>query len=136
METIIQLLATSGIVGSLQPWVQALVQQPHWSARTKAILQAAFAVVLGTLTALTSGDLTGLDWSSAGTWIAAVGIVFAASKISFETLSRTTALTPAEQLGAKAPSATDIEIPADDVTVKVSELEARVAELEGTKAGN
>lgn len=132
METIVHLLATSGIVGSLQPWVQALVQQPHWSSRAKAILQAVFAVVLGSLTALTTGDLTGLDWSSTGTWIAAVGIVFAASKISFETLSRTTALTPAEQLGAKTitPAVTDIDIPADDVTVKIAALEARITALE------
>lgn len=132
MESLITFLATGSIVGTLSPFVQALLQRPTWSSNVKVGIAVAFSVVLGTVTAASSGQLDGLDWSSAGTWLGAVALVFATSQAAFVAWQKTGAFTAAEQVGAKTitPQATDIEIPSDDVTVKVAELEQRITALE------
>ncbi|MCD7100441.1 hypothetical protein [Pseudoclavibacter sp. 13-3] len=129
-----QIALIAPVLGSLAPIVQALLQRPEWSSRAKVILAVVFSVVLGTVTAMTSGQLDGLDWSSAGTWLGAVALVFASSQAAFVAWQKTGAFTAAEQVGAKtiAPQATDVDVPDDSEAARLAELEQRIVELEST----
>lgn len=133
-----QIALIAPVLGSLAPIVQALLQRPEWSSRAKVILAVVFSVVLGTVAAVTSGQLDGLDWSSAGTWLGAVALVFASSQAAFVAWQKTGVFTAAEQVGTKiiAPQATDIEVPADGETARLAALEQRVAGLEAAAGEN
>lgn len=127
-----QIALIAPVLGSLAPIVQALLQRPEWSSHVKVVVAVVFSIVLGTVAAVTSGQLDGLDWSSAGAWLGAVALVFASSQASFVAWQKTGAFTAAEQVGAKiiAPQATDIEVPADSEAARLAVLEQRIAELE------
>lgn len=127
-----QIALIAPVLGSLAPIVQALLQRPEWPSRVKVTVAVVFSIVLGTVAAATSGQLDGVDWSSAGSWLGAVALVFASSQAAFVAWQKTGAFASAEQVGAKAvtPRESDIDVQADDVTVAVSELEKRIAALE------
>lgn len=58
----INLVVDSGVVGVVLPPVAALVNQEHWSARTKGAVTAGLATVAGLATDWTAGDFQGAGW--------------------------------------------------------------------------
>lgn len=53
------------VVGLLLPPILAVVQQPHWSSRVRAVVAFALAIVVGALTAYFAGDLNGKSLTTA-----------------------------------------------------------------------
>ena len=59
LTKLVDLVAASGIVGTLLPIVIALVNQEHWPPWLKGAVTATLAVIAGLLTAWGAGSFTG-----------------------------------------------------------------------------
>lgn len=77
------------LVGALTPLVVAVVQQPKWTSRARAIVAVISSIVLGTGTAFFNGTLTGT------TIAASVGTVLVTALTTYRNLWVPTGLVPA-----------------------------------------
>ncbi len=69
----------AGMAGFLVPALVAVVNREEWKPWVKAVIALLSSIVVGTVTALLSGDFTGTDWATA------IGIAFAASQVAYMT---------------------------------------------------
>lgn len=81
------------ILGILTPLLVSVVQQPTWSPRTRAMVAAVAAVVVGFLTVLANG---GLD--SGQTLLGVIALVLVASNTAYKTLWKPTGVAPAIEI--------------------------------------
>jgi hypothetical protein len=84
LTKLVDLVAASGIVGTLLPILIALVNQEHWPSRLKGAVTAALAVVAGLITAWGAGSFTG------GTPAVAVVVVLLTASGAFQSFWKPT----------------------------------------------
>lgn len=84
------------ILGVLTPLLTAVVQQPRWSPRLRAIASAVVSVVVGVLTVLANGvDLSAWNGDKAQITLGVVALVLVASNTAYKTLWKPTGVAPA-----------------------------------------
>lgn len=84
------------ILGVLTPLLVALVQQPQWTARTRALVSLLASIVVGVLTVLANGvDLTVWTGNKAQTLLGVIALVMVASNTAYKTLWKPTGVAPA-----------------------------------------
>lgn len=67
----------AAVVGFVLPALVAIINREPWKPWIKAVVALVSSALVGTVTALLSGQFTG------ATWIQAIGIVFAASQVAY-----------------------------------------------------
>lgn len=84
---LLNLLAASGLAGTLLPVLVAMVNQEHWSAKVKGLVTGTLSLAGGVFAAWQQGQL-GRGW-----WIAAVAVLLVASG-SYQVFWKPTRLAP------------------------------------------
>lgn len=77
----------AALVGFLLPALVAIINRAEWKPWIKGVVALLASVLVGTVTALLAGSFTG------SSWIQAIGIVFAASQVSYHTWWKNTDIT-------------------------------------------
>lgn len=79
------LLAIASAIGTLSPLIIAIIQQPWWSDKARALVTMVWAVVLGVATAVASGALSGFDLHTLAGTVGAISVVLVAAQGSYGT---------------------------------------------------
>lgn len=69
----------ASVVGFFLPALVSAINHAEWKAWVKAVIALLSSVLVGTVTALLSGDFSGANW------IASIGIVFGSSQVAYHT---------------------------------------------------
>jgi hypothetical protein len=77
------------ILGVLTPLVVAVVQQPRWGTRYRAVVAAVAAVIVGVVTVLANGT-----WQDASGTLGIIALVLVASNTAYKTLWKPTGVAP------------------------------------------
>jgi hypothetical protein len=77
------------ILGVLTPLATALVQQPRWGTKTRAVVGALVAIVVGVVTCLANGDI-----ESGQTVLATVAVVLVAAQATYKGFWQPTRIAP------------------------------------------
>ena len=106
MQASPQLLEAAAIVGALMPMLVATINQPRWPKWGRALAAVLVSAAVGTLTAATSGELTGRTLAET------ITVVIAATLATYHLWWRRSGITTAIEVAtSRAPAESTRRLP-------------------------